>query len=523
MGARFRGVPTRFGIAVAAALLVVASVGVPAASATSGTLTESTTLDADYYGNILIGADDITLDCAGYTVYGAGEGSGILLDGRSRVTVKNCRVTGFVRGFELSRSSHNRLEHNIATHNLASYGQGFFLTNGSNANVLEENTANENGVLGDPGSGMEGFRVQDSQTNVLHDNVANSNSSWGFIVVGYDADASGNRLEGNTANDNAAFGLVLATRAVGNTLTGNTADGNGNTGFVVNYNAGSNTFQNNRAANNRYNGFSDSDSPNNTFVGNVADHNGATGFAADRTSGLVFSRNTASGSLDGFVILLVDSSRFVMNTADHNGRNGFAALNSASDVFSGNVVKGNGDSGGGFVFLGSSDLWVENNAAEGVLGACFYLGNFELGGPGTSATTLVGNTATRCGSGFGLDVATGNTLKENKATNGNPGGEGFALGPGADSNVLTGNSAIDNSDGFKLWSQGNGGASHNVLTANLANKNAGSGFLVQEDASYNTFVRNFAHANGDWDAIQYDNAGPGNTWVDNHFGTTAGF
>ena len=253
----------------------------------------------------------------------------------------------------------------------------------------------------------------------------------------------------------------------------------------------------------------------------MADHNGATGFAADGTSGLVFTHNIASNSLDGFVILLVDSSRFVMNTADHNLRNGFAALNSASDVFSRNVVKGNRENGTGFVFLGSSDLWVENNAAEDVFGACFSLGSFD--GPGTSATTLVGNTAARCRSGFGLDLATANTLKGNKATNGNPGGEGFALGPSAELNVLSGNVAIDNDDGFKLWSQGNGGASHNLLTGNIANRNAKSGFLVQEDASYNSFVRNFAHGNGEWDALQATNAGPGNLWIGNRFGVAAGF
>lgn len=61
------------------------------------------------------------------------------------------------------------------------------------------------------------------------------------------------------------------------------------------------------------------------------------------------------------------------------------------------------------------------------------------------------------------------------------------------------------------------------MTGNIANRNANSGFLVQEDASYNSFVRNLAHANGDWDAIQNDDAGPGNLWVGNRFGVTAGF
>ena len=85
MGSRNGVRPARFAVAGTAALLLGASFGVTAASAADGTLvlTESKTLSADHYGNIVIAADHVTLDCAGHTVHGPGldtEYGGIRLD-----------------------------------------------------------------------------------------------------------------------------------------------------------------------------------------------------------------------------------------------------------------------------------------------------------------------------------------------------------------------------------------------------------------------------------------------------------
>jgi hypothetical protein len=52
---------------IVAALVVASLVSAGTASATSGTLviTSNTTLTEDHTGNIVIGADGVTLDCAG--------------------------------------------------------------------------------------------------------------------------------------------------------------------------------------------------------------------------------------------------------------------------------------------------------------------------------------------------------------------------------------------------------------------------------------------------------------------------
>jgi len=69
------------------------------------TITSDTTLTEDHYGSIEIAADDITLDCAGYSVIGPSPDpwpvDGVLVDHHSGVTIANCVASGFVNGFKL--------------------------------------------------------------------------------------------------------------------------------------------------------------------------------------------------------------------------------------------------------------------------------------------------------------------------------------------------------------------------------------------------------------------------------------
>ncbi len=75
---------------------------------TAGTMTimEDTELIENHGGNIIIGADDITLDCAGNMVSGLvpGSGIGVALNNRIKVTVKNCYVQDFEVGLAYLRA-----------------------------------------------------------------------------------------------------------------------------------------------------------------------------------------------------------------------------------------------------------------------------------------------------------------------------------------------------------------------------------------------------------------------------------
>src|SRR5438045_7044281 len=131
-------------------LLVVLFMAAPgaAAGASTGTLivTSNTVMTDDHQGTVIIAADNVTLDCAGHTISGPGNGygdMGIVLDGRTGVVVKNCRVTGFDNGLIVvgfaGPSTDNTLSQNVAYGNSSS---GFAL-NRAAATTLAGNTRSE--------------------------------------------------------------------------------------------------------------------------------------------------------------------------------------------------------------------------------------------------------------------------------------------------------------------------------------------------------------------------------------------
>jgi parallel beta-helix repeat protein len=166
------------------------------------TITANTTLTANIGPcsgtGLTIGKSGITLNCAGHTISGSGD-FGILLFGVSKVTVENCKVTGFLTGIAVEDGS---------------------------SNTLTKNTANNNKEVS--GSGGDGFFLYDASSTTLSGNTANSNTVFGFELY----DSSGNTLSGNTANSNGVDGFSLLRSSKSNTLTGNTANNNKQYGYL---------------------------------------------------------------------------------------------------------------------------------------------------------------------------------------------------------------------------------------------------------------------------------------------------
>ena len=179
------------------------------------TIMTTTTLKTDITGQIVIGADGIVLNCNGHTISGvstastASPNSGILLNGRSGVTIENCYVTDFYIGFQLASSSGTTLTSDSAT------GNGFgFLLSSSNNNLLSGNTAT--------GNKLDGFQLQSSNNNNLLGDTANGNSGSGFRLLS----SSNNNMQKNTANNNSVYGFALTSSSNNNSVIGNSACGN---------------------------------------------------------------------------------------------------------------------------------------------------------------------------------------------------------------------------------------------------------------------------------------------------------
>lgn len=204
-------------------------------------LTADTTLVEDVRGSVAIRADNVTLDCGGHAITGRDTGAeglwddiGILVDGVSGVTIKNCVVSGFGYGIELKSwsglSERNRVLGNTLTSNV------------------------EDGVL-----------LIDSDLNVVRGNTASLNGEHGFAVLG-----DVNLLEGNRAFGNDGDGFAIGEGYRDNTFDANTATRNGGNGFGI---AGTGHI----------------------FERNAARDNGVVGFAAVTGSGdITFGANTAT-------------------------------------------------------------------------------------------------------------------------------------------------------------------------------------------------------------------------------------
>jgi parallel beta-helix repeat protein len=256
---------------------------------TNGTLTitTNTTLTEDHIGSIIVGADAIDLNCDGHTVKGPGFFAsprfGIGLRGRTRVTVKNCKVTNFSSGFEVWESSGNTLVENAASGNL----HGFSLIHRAVENTLVNNTASGNDY---------GFiLINDSDENTLVENAAIGNK-YGFVVAGA---SQKNSLIRNTAKDNGIVGFDLQRSS--STLKQNAAYRN-TTGFKLT-NASGNSLVENRADNNSTYGFYIYSSSNNTLTKNTARSNGSADVVQFSSPANVFVENDFGATIHRAILV----------------------------------------------------------------------------------------------------------------------------------------------------------------------------------------------------------------------------
>lgn len=223
-------------------------------------ITASTVLTRDRLGPLVIAANGITLDCAGHAVLGTG-GIGILLDSRSGVTVRNCRVSGFDTGFYLERAHGNRLVENVATRMYCDA----FLAISSTRNTFTRNVGDNNGC--------SGFGLFDSPDNSFRVNRVDGNFYDGFYLER----SSRNQLQGNLARSNGFTGVSIYDESTDNLIVANEFVGNGARGVHLSGSHG-NKIVRNRSSENGIDGFGLDGSSRNDFEANDAYDNGEYGF-----------------------------------------------------------------------------------------------------------------------------------------------------------------------------------------------------------------------------------------------------
>ena len=232
-----------------------------------GPLTSSTTVAQDLssagtcYTFI---ADDIELDCDGFSIIGDGTGIGINSTGRDNITIRNCVIANFTNDILLDDTNNSFVINNTATNTSAEVididssnfniivnntavsegGTGISLASSTNNNLTENNATSVSGVgillsssstsnnltnnIGESSSNR-GIFLSSSGSNRLVNNLGKSSSSQGILLQL----SSSNVLIGNTAASASNVGLLLLTNANTNNLTGTNASSDTSTGIQI--------------------------------------------------------------------------------------------------------------------------------------------------------------------------------------------------------------------------------------------------------------------------------------------------
>ncbi|MFH1505644.1 MAG: NosD domain-containing protein, partial [archaeon] len=191
-------------------------------------------IDKDFYmyndllncpGNgLIIGADDITLDCNGHSISGDSVGTdfGVHLNLMDGVTIKNCNIEGFHTGIFLQTSDFNT----IIDNNLMNNQNGVKLATFSDSNSVFNNTMDYNSV--------EGLGIYSSDDNLITYNDMRWNGNGGISLW----DCSDNIIWANnfTGNPINAYENPNANNNDWNTTIGNFwSDFESNEGYPTHY------------------------------------------------------------------------------------------------------------------------------------------------------------------------------------------------------------------------------------------------------------------------------------------------
>ncbi|MEP6602770.1 MAG: right-handed parallel beta-helix repeat-containing protein [Spartobacteria bacterium] len=236
-------------------LALSASTSTAAVVTCGQTITQNTVLTNDLSGctnnGIIVGADNITLDLNGHSVSGtaaSGDQAGIVLVGRTGVTVKNGTVRSFDAGVFINGGSNNTVDSvnaidNISYENgpLTRGGDGIFILSSRNNRILRNTVANNGpysgiAIVSDADPNHPGDITGVSSGNVIDSNTVNGNIQARQPNSLANTDNDGIRLEpGNTGNfvlnnrvnSNGLDGIELFARNTSTVVRGNIVTGNG--------------------------------------------------------------------------------------------------------------------------------------------------------------------------------------------------------------------------------------------------------------------------------------------------------
>ena len=284
---------------------------------------------------LIVGEDDVTLDCDGHTIKGwfALGARGVVVEGKHRVTVKNCRIEDFLRDITVSGSVGTRILDN------ASYGHGSAII-GDTCLELKD-TVGVRVAYNDLQDCFTLVDVVDSTVGTFEHNELGG----GFAGMRFSGHNEQHRVRENRAEDVTGFydapAFLLFDEARGNRFDHNEVL-RGGFGFTVRGDdAQGNLFERNHVEGVHDDGFHLWDSDRNVYRYNTVTHAGENGFRLEGSA----SRNLVH-----------------RNEADDNGEHGFLVMDGADDnVLDHDSACGNGIADAAQDAGATGNRWFDND------------------------------------------------------------------------------------------------------------------------------------------------------------------
>lgn len=170
------------------------------------TITGNTTLTGPVNGPIIIGRNNIYLDCANNLITGDGTGSGIQVKSHQYITISNCKITKFSTGVDLQSTDSVEIYNTAATH--CTFGFYSYL---SAYTYLQDFTGSDNAY---------GLVFSSSDWNFADGVDASNNTYYGAYL--YDSD--NNHLKGYVGTQGKGFSANGADGILISSSSYNTVD-----------------------------------------------------------------------------------------------------------------------------------------------------------------------------------------------------------------------------------------------------------------------------------------------------------
>ncbi len=281
----------------------------------SKTCTLTDDLFFDGINGIIIGDDGITLDGNGYKIEGVYPQNfnpgpfqnGVLIDGKTGVTVRNLQVVGFNSGIHLIDSNENMIKENSLTNNGYSIQLDSSHNNEISSNTLVSKNAtginldrsNGNEIVGNEQSGASyGLVASNSNSGTIKDNTFKSNRNTGLYLIG----VSGYLIEGNTFESSRSQGIQIDGGG-SHQILGNTINSNGYSGIRLS--SSSNTISGNIISSNNDEGILllsgwNAQSNNNEIMENEISNNGI-GISLHGENNSIYNNNFIDNDIQAIV------------------------------------------------------------------------------------------------------------------------------------------------------------------------------------------------------------------------------